>query len=113
MSSTSTGALTVGGGVGVAGALYLGGVLSGASSSANALAIGLNGTTNPAFSVDASTGSQAAGLNVKGAATGGTVAVAAIDSGSATNLTINAKGTGTIGIGSVSTGAVTITPQQL
>lgn len=80
------------------------------SASANALAVGLNGTTNSAFSVDASTALQAAGLNIKGAATGGTVAVAAIDSGSNTNITLNAKGTGTIGIGSVSTGAVTITP---
>jgi hypothetical protein len=80
------------------------------SASATALAVGLNGATNPAFVVDASTASQAAGLSVKGAATGGTVALVAIDSGSNTNLTINAKGTGTIGIGSVSTGAVTITP---
>ena len=80
------------------------------SASANALAVGLNGATNPAFNVNASTGSQAAGLNVTGAATGGTVAVATIDSGSNTNLTINAKGSGTIGIGSVSTGAVTVTP---
>ena len=80
------------------------------TASANALAAGGNGATNPAFNVDASSASQAAGLNVKGAATGGTVAIAAIDSGSNTNLTINAKGSGTIGIGSVSTGAVTITP---
>ncbi len=80
------------------------------SASASALAVGLNGVTNPAFVVNASTALQAAGLSVTGAATGGTVAVAAIDSGSNTNLTINAKGTGTIGIGSVSTGAVTITP---
>lgn len=81
-----------------------------ASSSAQAFAVGLNGATNPAFDVDASTGSQAAGLKITGAATGGTVAVVCIDSGAATSLTINAKGTGTIGIGSVSTGAVTITP---
>jgi hypothetical protein len=80
------------------------------SSSTSALAVGLNGATNPAFVVDASTASQAAGLSIKGAATGGTVALAAIDSGSNTNLSINAKGTGTIAIGSVSTGAVTITP---
>jgi hypothetical protein len=65
---------------------------------------------NPAFTVDASTGSQAAGLKVTGAATGGTVALAAIDSGAAANITINAKGSGTIGIGTVSTGAVTIAP---
>lgn len=80
------------------------------SASATALTVGLNGATNPAFAVDASTASQAAGLKITGAATGGTVAVAAIDSGSNTNLTVNAKGSGTIGIGSVSTGAVTITP---
>lgn len=80
------------------------------SASSTALAVGLNGSTNPAFDIDASTASQAAGLKVTGAATGGTVAVAAIDSGSNTNLTVNAKGSGTIGIGSVSTGAVTITP---
>lgn len=80
------------------------------SASAVALAVGLAGATNPAFVVDSSTGSQAAGLKITGAATGGTVALVAIDSGAATNLTINAKGAGTIGIGSVSTGAVTITP---
>jgi hypothetical protein len=80
------------------------------STSANALAVGPSGATNPSFNVDASTASAVAGLNVKGAATGGTVALSLTDSGSNTNLTINAKGTGTIGIGSVSTGAVTITP---
>ena len=80
------------------------------SANAAALAVGLAGATNPAFVIDASTALQAAGLKVTGAATGGTVAIAAIDSGLNTNLTINGKGTGTIGIGSVSTGAVTITP---
>jgi len=80
------------------------------SSSASALTVGLNGATNPVLQVDSSTGSQAAGLKLTGAATGGTVALAVIDSGSNANLTINAKGSGTIGIGSVSTGAVTITP---
>jgi hypothetical protein len=79
-------------------------------SSANILSAGQNGSTNPAFNVDASTASQVAGLNVKGAATGGTVAIAAIDSGSNTNLTLDAKGSGTISIGSISTGAVAITP---
>ena len=80
------------------------------SASATALTVGLTGATNPAFTVDSSTASQVAGLKVTGAATGGTVAIVATDSGSNTNLTINSKGTGTIGIGSVSTGAVTITP---
>lgn len=80
------------------------------SASASALAVGLAGATNPSFVVDSSTGSQAAGLKVTGATAAGTVAAAVISSGSDANLTINAKGTGTIGIGSVSTGAVTITP---
>lgn len=80
------------------------------SASANALAVGRLGATTPAFQVDASTASQVAGLKVTGAATGGTVAIVAIDSGSNTNVTVNAKGSGTIGIGSVSTGRVTITP---
>jgi len=80
------------------------------SASANALAVGLAGSTNPSFVVDSSTGSQAAGLKVTGATSAGNVAVAVISSGSDANLLVNAKGTGTIGIGSVSTGAVTVTP---
>ncbi len=79
------------------------------STSASSLAVGANGATTPAFSVDSATASQAAGLKVTGATTTGTVAVDLVG-GAAVNLTVNAKGTGTIGIGSVSTGAVTITP---
>jgi hypothetical protein len=89
------------------------GALNVTSASATSFAVGLNGTTNPAFTVDSSTASQAAGFKITGAATGGTVALVATDSGSNTNLTINAKGTGTIGIGSVSTGLVTITPNTV
>lgn len=80
------------------------------SASAVSLAVGRLGSTTPAFTVDSSTASQVAGLKVTGAATGGTVAVVITDSGAAANLIVNAKGTGTIGIGSVSTGRVTITP---
>jgi len=79
------------------------------SASANALAVGLAGTSNPAFNVDASTATSATGLNVKSAAAAGGLAVAVISSGTDENMTINAKGAGTIGIGSVSTGVVTIT----
>lgn len=78
------------------------------TASTSGFSVGLNNSTNPAFNVDASTALQAAGLNIKGAATGGTVAVSAIDSGAATNLTIDAKGTGTIGFGTVSTGSITL-----
>ncbi len=79
------------------------------SSSASALAVGLNGATTPVLKIDASTASQAAGLSVTGAASGSGVAVEAIG-GTNEPITINAKGSGAIGIGSVSTGAVTITP---
>jgi hypothetical protein len=102
-----TGATTLSSTLGVTGAATI------TSASATSLAVGLTGATNPAFTVDSSTASQVAGLKVTGAATGGTVAVVATDSGSNTNLTVNAKGTGTIGIGSVSTGLVTITPSTI
>lgn len=78
------------------------------SSLATALAVGSNGATNPAFVVDASTASQVAGLSVKGAATGGTVALAAIDSGANTGLSINTKGTGTLTLNNVGTGGIVV-----
>ena len=80
------------------------------SAGSSAFAVGRQGgTTEPAFSVDASTASQTAGLKVTGAALNGTVAVSVTDTSGNTNLTIDALGTGTIGIGTVSTGVVTIT----
>jgi hypothetical protein len=80
------------------------------SAGSSAFAVGRQGgSTEPAFSVDASTASQTAGLKVTGAALNGTVAVLVTDTSGATNLTIDALSTGTIGIGTVSTGVVTIT----
>lgn len=79
------------------------------SSSANALTAGLNGATNPAFNVDASTASQAAGLNIIGATAAGTVAVAVISSGANASMTFDAKGSGTLGINTVSTTAGLVT----
>ena len=80
------------------------------SAGSSAFAVGRQGgSTEPAFSVDASTASQTAGLKVTGAALNGTVAVSVTDTSGNTNLTIDALGTGTIGIGTVSTGVVTIT----
>ncbi len=68
------------------------------SASATAIAVGPNGTTNPVFLIDASTASQAAGLKLTGAATGGTVALAAIDSGADTNLSLTGKGAGYVSL---------------
>lgn len=80
------------------------------SASANALCVGLAGATNPALQIDASTASSATGLKVKSAAAASGLAVSVISSGTDENLTIDAKGSGTIGIAPTSTGAVTITP---
>src|SRR3990167_3895201 len=86
------------------------GTYTGTSASANALTVGLAGATNPAFQVDASTASSATGLKVKSAAAAAGVALSVVSSGTNEALTIDAKGSGTIGIGATSTGAVTITP---
>lgn len=78
------------------------------SNSANASAVGPNGTTNPSFNVDASTASAATGLNVKSAAAAGGLAVSVISSGTDENLTIDAKGAGTITLAGTSTGNINL-----
>ena len=77
---------------------------------AAAFAVGPNGNTNPTLRVVTNTASAATGLSITSAAAAGGLALAVISSGTNENLTLNAKGSGTIGIGSISTGAVTITP---
>lgn len=78
------------------------------SSNANALAVGPNSTTNPSFSVDASTTSAATGLNVKSAAAAAGLALSVTSSGTNENLTVDAKGSGTVTIGGTSTGFVSL-----
>lgn len=68
------------------------------SSDAAAIAVGPNGATNPVFQIDASTGSAAAGLKITGATAAGTVAAAVISSGADAELSIAAKGTGSVAI---------------
>lgn len=79
------------------------------SASANALAIGRQGATSPAFLVHSSTASQATGVQVTGKAAAAGVAIAAISSGANESVTVDGKGTGEVVIGSVSTGGVPIT----
>lgn len=100
-SPTLTGTLT-------AGAANFSGAVIVTSASASCFAVGPAGTTNSALNVGCSTGSMAAGLNIVGAVTGGTVAISVTDPASNSNLSANAKGSGTIGIGTVSTGAITL-----
>lgn len=84
------------------------GALAVTSSSASALAVGLNGATNPALLVDASTASSATGLKIKSAAAAAGLAVSVVTSGTNENLTIDAAGSGTITLGGTSSGAITL-----
>lgn len=83
------------------------GNVSVASNSALAFTVGPNGSTNPALVVNASAASMAAGLSITGAASGGNVLIAPVDSGANTNLNMDAKGSGTLNFGAASTGAFT------
>jgi hypothetical protein len=78
------------------------------SASANALVVGLNGATNPAFNIDASTALSATGVNVKSAAAAGGVAVSVLSSGTNENLTIDAKGSGTVTLNGTGTGNIVL-----
>lgn len=75
---------------------------------ADALDVGQAGTTNPALQVDTSTASSATGLKIKSAAAAAGVAVSVISSGAAENLTLDAKGSGTVTVNGTATGAITL-----
>jgi hypothetical protein len=79
-----------------------------ATTSANAIAVGPNGATNPTLKVNANTASAATGLEVVGAAAAGGLAVKAISSGTNENLTIDAKGSGTVTVNGTATGAISL-----
>jgi hypothetical protein len=78
------------------------------TSSANALVVGPAGTTNPVLKIDASTASQAAGLNILGGSAGGGVAVSILDTATNSPLALNAKGNSGVFLGNTSTGTVNI-----
>lgn len=80
--------------------------LTGTSTSANAIAVGRQGATDPVLKVNANTASVATGIEITGAAAAGRVALAAISSGTNEGLSVDAKGSGTIRLGATSTGAV-------
>lgn len=64
--------------------------------------------TNYAFQVDTNTASSATGIKVTAAAAGGNVVLAAISSGANETLDIDAKGTGEIRLGIVSSGNIVL-----
>lgn len=78
------------------------------NTSATGLAVGANGSTNPTLAVDSSTASAATGLKVKAAAAASGLALSVTSSGTNENLTIDAKGSGTVSIAGTSTGNVSL-----
>jgi hypothetical protein len=72
----------------------------------NVWSVGINQGTNPVLSVDFNTASVATGVKFTGAAAAGGAALAVTSSGTNEGLKIDAKGSGTISIGSVSTGSI-------
>ncbi len=76
------------------------------STSANALSVGANGSTNPVLNVDASATSVATGIDVVGKAAASGVNISVISSGTNENLEIDAKGSGTITLNSTGTGNI-------
>jgi hypothetical protein len=77
------------------------------SSSATAFAVGQNGTTNPAFLVDASTASSATGLSITSAASSGGVSVIALG-GTNENLRLSSKGTGNLALQTAGVARMTV-----
>lgn len=100
--ATFTAAPVFSGGLGSSGATTI------TSTSASALTVGANGATNPVLKIDASTASVATGLSVTGAAAASGVALAVISSGTNENLTIDAKGSGTISLNVTGTGNIVL-----
>ncbi len=66
------------------------------SAGANAIAVGPNGTTNPAFNIDASASSAATGINIAAAAAASGVAITALSSGTDENISIAGKAAGLV-----------------
>lgn len=109
INGTATGAISLARATTVTGTFGVTGAGTVTSTSASALTVGANGATNPVVQVDANTASVATGIKITGAAAAAGVAIAAISSGTNENLTINAKGSGTITLGNESTGNIVAT----
>lgn len=107
--AVTTGAQTIAGAKAFTSNMTLAGTLTVTSTSASAFTLGRQGATAPAFKIDASAATSATGIEVVAAAAAGGVNLRAISSGTDENLTINAKGSGTVTIAPTSTGAITLT----
>ena len=109
--ATATGAVTVDAGgltITAGNALLSSGTLTVTSDNAKALAVGRQGATDPAFQVDANTGTSVTGLKVTAGASGGGFAVAVVGGAANENLTIDARGSGTISLNATGTGGIVL-----
>ena len=79
------------------------------TTSANGLCVGPNGTTTPTLNVVCNVSSETTGLNIVGAANGAGLALATTSGQANEALTVDAKGTGTVGINTVGTSSGTVT----
>ena len=76
------------------------------SSSATAIAVGQNGSTNPALQVDASASGQATGWKATAKAAGSGAVLTVISSGTNENASVDAKGSGTLTLQPTATGNI-------
>lgn len=74
----------------------------------NIFAIGPNGATNPAFSINGSVASSVTGLTISSRALAGGLDISVTSSGTNESLRIDAKGSGTISLGVGSTGNIVL-----
>lgn len=78
------------------------------ATNANAFTVGRQGTTNPAFNVNTAASSGVTGLLVTAGNAAAGLALAVTSSGTNENLTLDAKGSGTILLNGTATGAVLV-----
>ncbi len=78
------------------------------STSANAIAVGRQGATNPVLNVDASAATVVTGLNIAGAAAASGLALSVTSSGTDEALTVDAKGAGLLTLNGTGTGNVVV-----
>lgn len=78
------------------------------SNSANSLAVGANGTTNPTLQIDSSAASAATGWDDVAAAAGSGSLLKVISSGTNESGDVEAKGTGALTLNGTATGAINI-----
>lgn len=82
------------------------------STSANSLAVGANGSTNPVLQVDAATASVASGIKITGNVDGSSAVIAGITSGSNAGIVFNTKGTGGLTLSTAGSGSVLLNSQS-